>query len=685
MLIVYILIVDVILAWNQEAHRIISRIATDEMSRKAMRFIRDTLGATQPGWSLRRQVNAKMMDVSGWADTVESSAHLHFAFTPFRHCQPFVIERDCGFGETKGECIVTAIARFIDQASEYGKEKDEARNDALRYLIHLVGDIHQPLHMGFQQDGGGNKILLKEPAELSLHEVWDSFLLKSLRSRQETQDVPFSRILQYVKTNAGQLETGSLDLPSIDIATMMASDTTTRVTCNEAYKDASNWIKRMQHSLSDEYIKARGQVVVDQLNLAGRRLRLIIEKIATEYYANERRFVNSRSPALGSLAADAATAEAAHAPSNRYGTFNIDFDANELINEDLLVPEEDDILDEGPRQTEDTRVDKPEADNEDEDGASLEPFPSKAKKNRRRRQLGKQREAKKKQAEAESKVILFKRATEFYMSTSGVLQANGGETYIPPHCYIFDFGSNPATSLSIRFDRVAFPQSYRPRVVAQILKDFGVSVVEIGEERVDLRAQLPPDMVRLYDSLFDATDPTKVMKGEPKSSDTILDYTSMIDPTFKSHLHQLVSIKLGESLQFITRLDWLTRSAVRHDNRRWVLNVYPTVREGGKKILTIADARIADLGSGTDFFDANKLFNHEVNQARVERIPQNVPIMGALYALSRFLDGLAEEIDALVIKRCLESITEVIREPGETTFEYITKVPKGMRFSKREV
>lgn len=58
---------------------------------------------------------------------------------------------------------------------------DEQRLNALKYLVHFVADVHQPLQAGYQDDCGGNQYQLQAFMRGSnLHAVWDSGLIKYL-------------------------------------------------------------------------------------------------------------------------------------------------------------------------------------------------------------------------------------------------------------------------------------------------------------------------------------------------------------------------------------------------------------------------------------------------------------------------------------------------------------------------
>ena len=77
---------------------------------------------------------------------------------------------------------------------------DDVRLRALKYLVHFVGDVHQPLHAGYRDDKGGNTYQLQVFMRGSnLHAVWDSGLIKNLN---EDADVLAKRL--HLKTLSGR-------------------------------------------------------------------------------------------------------------------------------------------------------------------------------------------------------------------------------------------------------------------------------------------------------------------------------------------------------------------------------------------------------------------------------------------------------------------------------------------------
>lgn len=76
--------------------------------------------------------------------------------------------------------IIEALERLIDELKEGGLDKKE-ESEKLKMVIHMIGDIHQPMHVGDGTDTGGNDVRLQWMGENSnLHRVWDSDIINSL-------------------------------------------------------------------------------------------------------------------------------------------------------------------------------------------------------------------------------------------------------------------------------------------------------------------------------------------------------------------------------------------------------------------------------------------------------------------------------------------------------------------------
>ncbi len=85
----------------------------------------------------------------------------------------------------KGDCVIAAVKRFRRVLSDRHRPADE-RTEALKFLVHLVADLHQPLHTADHDDRGGNDLPVSFFGEEShsisgkpwnLHAVWDGGLI----------------------------------------------------------------------------------------------------------------------------------------------------------------------------------------------------------------------------------------------------------------------------------------------------------------------------------------------------------------------------------------------------------------------------------------------------------------------------------------------------------------------------
>jgi len=81
--------------------------------------------------------------------------------------------RDC----PDGQCIVGGLSHYVD-VLEDRSQPDAVRLEALKFFVHFVGDVHQPLHAGYRDDKGGNAYQVQfNDKGTNLHSVWDSGLL----------------------------------------------------------------------------------------------------------------------------------------------------------------------------------------------------------------------------------------------------------------------------------------------------------------------------------------------------------------------------------------------------------------------------------------------------------------------------------------------------------------------------
>jgi hypothetical protein len=117
-----------------------------------------------------------LADASTWADensrNIPGSAGWHYVNVPLS--APHYTPRDC-----RGSCVVTRFREFRSILAD-SRAPRARRQMALRYVVHLLEDAHQPMHVGDRRDRGGNALQLTffRDETTNLHQVWDSGLLR---------------------------------------------------------------------------------------------------------------------------------------------------------------------------------------------------------------------------------------------------------------------------------------------------------------------------------------------------------------------------------------------------------------------------------------------------------------------------------------------------------------------------
>ena len=167
------------LAWGDYAHKLIAGIALANLTPAARAEVRRIL-ARGAAVDTPNCPIATLADASVWPDCVRSLPD-RFGFSYGWHyqnidvCQPFDANAKC----PDGNCVTAQIPRQLAIAADR-KASAAARAQALAFVVHLVGDMHQPLHIGEKNDRGGNDVVaaygFKAPARMNLHRIWDSDL-----------------------------------------------------------------------------------------------------------------------------------------------------------------------------------------------------------------------------------------------------------------------------------------------------------------------------------------------------------------------------------------------------------------------------------------------------------------------------------------------------------------------------
>ncbi len=152
--------------WGKTGHRTTAAIATQHLTKKAKRNISRLLDG------------ASLATVSTFADEIKSDSK-YKSLGPTHYVNiPFDKTYDSHPKSEKGD-IITAIDKAISilKSKTAGKEEKAFQ---LKLLVHYIGDLHQPLHVGLKEDKGGNDFQVRWFNKgTNLHSVWDTKMIES--------------------------------------------------------------------------------------------------------------------------------------------------------------------------------------------------------------------------------------------------------------------------------------------------------------------------------------------------------------------------------------------------------------------------------------------------------------------------------------------------------------------------
>jgi hypothetical protein len=155
-------------AWGQTGHRIVGQIADYYLTAKARKAVKQVLG------------NESMAIASNWPDFIKSDTSYNYMSSWHYVNIPGNLDQNGVFNflETSKEAnVYNKIPEMITilknkQSTAYKKQW------AMRLLIHMMGDVHQPMHTARKEDLGGNKVSVMWFGQRSnLHRVWDEDLI----------------------------------------------------------------------------------------------------------------------------------------------------------------------------------------------------------------------------------------------------------------------------------------------------------------------------------------------------------------------------------------------------------------------------------------------------------------------------------------------------------------------------
>ncbi len=202
-------LMNTVWALGKTGHRVVGQIASNHLTAAAKKAVSEILG------------NDGLAEVGNWPDFMRSNEHpfwnkysTSWHYVSIEDGQTYATSKK----NPKGD-IYVAINAFVDILSDkplkdgpikkgltfyYGdlntrENKIRLKRFALKFLDHLIGDLHQPLHTGHKADQGGNKIKVEYFGQPSnLHAVWDSGLIDS-------SQLSYTELVNFIETDNNEL------------------------------------------------------------------------------------------------------------------------------------------------------------------------------------------------------------------------------------------------------------------------------------------------------------------------------------------------------------------------------------------------------------------------------------------------------------------------------------------------
>ena len=251
------------LAWGPEGHRVIADVAEHHLTPAAKRQVLEFLGSDD------------LASISTWADEIKNQRRetyfWHFVDIPW-NASGFSEARDCSHpADTRAahmpdrhNCVVDEILAFQRVLSDRNASRS-GRTEALKFLVHFVADVHQPLH-AIGEARGGNDIHISEFGQnecggrpCNLHLVWDIGLIEHAHRSEPDYVAHIERLI-------------------LEANLQNQADGTPEDWANESFKVAHQVWLNDGESVDERYYRQNIGTLDQRLALAGLRLARLLNQ-----------------------------------------------------------------------------------------------------------------------------------------------------------------------------------------------------------------------------------------------------------------------------------------------------------------------------------------------------------------------------------------------------------------------
>jgi hypothetical protein len=262
--------IDLLHAWGAQGHRLVGRIAADRLTPVAKQNV---------AWLLDGQTLA---DVASWADSLTGdqvqTSYWHYLNIP-PGASGYDRDRDCPRqpGVAAGsrsdrwrDCVVDRIAYWEERLGDARLDRAD-RATALKFVVHFIGDLHQPFHaLGVGRGGNDVKVRVfgeancgrdsNKPVPCNLHSVWDSRLIARRSLNDERYLVELRNVI-----DAKRLGSQPGGTPA--------------QWAEQSFRVAKEALVKPDTNIDEGYYRRHITVIDERLALAGIRLAAVLNRV----------------------------------------------------------------------------------------------------------------------------------------------------------------------------------------------------------------------------------------------------------------------------------------------------------------------------------------------------------------------------------------------------------------------
>lgn len=262
-------------AWGPEGHAIVADIAQQHL---------DPVASAEVAALLKQEGLSRLDEISSWADAnrkaMPNTGGWHYVDIPL-HADDYVAARDC----PQGDCVVVKIDQYAHVLADKSATP-QARLEALKWVVHLVGDVHQPLHAEDNNDKGGNTVQVQFFGRgTNLHSLWDGQIIRKAMDLTPGPNYTFDHAI--VQSDAMMLDAGITPaereawtptgpLSGLGSEAIGWADESHRLAQQVAYTDLA---KPSGEAWSQRYQLKAWPVVEARLEQAGVRLAAVLNQV----------------------------------------------------------------------------------------------------------------------------------------------------------------------------------------------------------------------------------------------------------------------------------------------------------------------------------------------------------------------------------------------------------------------